>query len=356
LTLRIDNISKTLGTFRLKDVNLEVADGEYFVLLGPTGSGKTVLLETIMGFHKPDKGRIVLDGRDITSIPIEKRGLGYVPQNCPLFPHMNVRQNVEFGLKMKNKSQVQARRRVDETLSLLDLERMEHRSPATLSGGERQKVVLARVLATEPRITLLDEPLAAIDAEASRTLRKELKRINRNLKTTMLHVTHDQMEAFSLAHRIGIIKDGQIRRVDSPRKLLEDPNDVFVASFLGYRNIFEVELVKRSDGTSQASVKGQMIKVASELAVGRNVIAIRPEYVKISREASPSEQENVFSGIITEYEDQGPIANVTVDVGFSLEATIDKSSFYEMGLDVGTRVHASFKAESAKVLNSSGSH
>jgi molybdate/tungstate transport system ATP-binding protein len=355
LGLKLEGISKTLREFRISNLDLEIYDGEYFVLLGPTGSGKTVLLETIMGFHRPDKGRIILDGRDITSIPIERRGLGYVPQNCPLFPHMDVRQNVEFGLKMKNKNQMQTKRRVDETLSLLDLERMEHRSPATLSGGERQKVVLARVFATEPKITLLDEPLAAIDAEASRTLRKELKRINRELKTTMLHVTHDQMEAFSLAHRIGIIKEGRIRRVDSPRKLLEDPNDVFVASFLGYRNIFEAELVNQSGRMSQVNVKGHTIKVASKLAAGQNVIAVRPEYVKISKEASTSEQENVFSGIITEYEDQGPIANVTVDVGFPLEATIDKSSFYEMGLDVGTRVHVSFKAESAKVLNSGGS-
>jgi molybdopterin-binding protein len=237
-------------------------------------------------------------------------------------------------------------------LNLFDFKQMEHRLPATLSGGERQKVVLARVLATEPKITLLDEPLAAIDAEANRNLRKELKRINRDLETTMLHVTHDQMEALSLAQRIGIIKEGRIRRVDSPRKLFEDPNDVFVASFLGYRNIFDVELVKRSGGMSQVKVKGHTVKVASELAAGKNMIAIRPEYIKISKEPSTSEQMNAFTGIIVEYEDQGPIAAVTVDVGFPLEATIDKSSYYEMGLDVGSQILASFKAESVKVLNS----
>jgi molybdopterin-binding protein len=345
-------VSKTLGAFTLGDISLEVAEGEYFVLLGPTGAGKTVLLETIIGFHRPDQGRIVLDGIDITSVPIEKRGIGYVPQNCPLFPHMDLRQNVEFGLRMRKRSEAQTKRRVDDMLNLFDFKQMEHRLPATLSGGERQKVVLARVLATEPKITLLDEPLAAIDAEANRNLRKELKRINRDLETTMLHVTHDQMEALSLAQRIGIIKEGRIRRVDSPRKLFEDPNDVFVASFLGYRNIFDVELVKRSGGMSQVKVKGHTVKVASELAAGKNMIAIRPEYVKISKEPSPSEQMNAFTGIIVEYEDQGPIAAVTVDVGFPLEATIDKSSYYEMGLDVGSQILASFKAESVKVLNS----
>jgi molybdopterin-binding protein len=230
---------------------------------------------------------------------------------------------------------------------------MEHRLPATLSGGERQKVVLARVLATEPKITLLDEPLAAVDAEASRNLRKELKRINRDLGTTMIHVTHDQMEAFSLAKRIGIIKEGKIRQVASPRRLLQDPDDEFVASFLGYRNIFKVELVKLVNGISQVRMKDYIFKVASELAAGQNVIAIRPEDVQIGRETSTSEQANAFSGTIIEYEDQGPIATLTVQVGFLLEAAIDKYSFYEMDLDVGTQVVASFKAESVKVLNSS---
>jgi molybdate/tungstate transport system ATP-binding protein len=342
-----------LGAFSLKDVSLEVPDGEYFVLLGPTGSGKTVLLETIIGFHKPDHGKIVLDDNDITSIPIEKRGLGYVPQNCPLFPHMDVRQNVEFGLKMKKKSEEQTRRRVDDMLNLFDLKQMEHRLPATLSGGERQKVVLARVLATEPKMTLLDEPLAAIDAEASRNLRKELRRINRDLKTTMLHVTHDQMEAFSLAERIGIIKEGRIKQVDTPKKLLSDPNDAFVAGFLGYRNIFNVELVRRANGMAQVRLKDHMIEVASELVAERNVIGIRPEDVKIGKETASTEQVNMFRGTIVEYEDQGPIAAITVDISFPLEVTTDKRSFYEMGLDVGTRVLVSFKAESVKILNSS---
>jgi molybdopterin-binding protein len=344
-----------LGAFSLKDISLEVADGEYFVLLGPTGSGKTVLLETITGFHRPDRGKILLDNRDITSIPIEKRGLGYVPQNCPLFPHMDVRQNIEFGLKMKKKSEAHTREKMDEMLSLFDLKRMEHRLPATLSGGEKQKVVLARVLATEPKMTLLDEPLAAIDAEASRSLRKELKRINRDLKTTMLHVTHDQMEAFSLAERIGIIKEGRIRQVDTPKKLFSDPNDAFVASFLGYRNIFKVELVRQVNGMSQVRLKNHIIKVASELVAEQNVIAVRPEDVRIGKETVAAEQVNAFEGTIVEYEDQGPIAAITVDISFPLEATIDKHSFYEMGLDIGTRVLISFKAESVKILNSSQS-
>jgi molybdate/tungstate transport system ATP-binding protein len=351
--LRIEHVSKTLGAFSLKDISLEVADGEYFVLLGPTGSGKTVLLETIMGFHRPDRGKIVLDSHDIASVPIEKRGLGYVPQNCPLFPHMDVCQNIEFGLKMRKKSEAQTRRRVDDMLSLLNLKQMEHRLPATLSGGERQKVVLARVLATEPEITLLDEPLAAIDAEASRNLRRELKRINRDLRTTMLHVTHDQMEAFSLAERIGIIKEGKIIQVDNPKRLLQNPNDEFVASFLGCRNIFSVEFVRRVDDISLVTMKGHTLEVASELAAGRNVIALRPEDVKISKETSTPEQANAFGGTIIEYEDQGPIVTLTVDVGFLLEAAIKKHSFYEMDLDVGTQVLASFKAESVKVLNSS---
>jgi molybdate/tungstate transport system ATP-binding protein len=158
--LNVDGVSKKLGTFALTDVNLEVAESEYFVLLGPTGAGKTVLLETIMGFHRPEKGRVFLNGRDITDVPTEKRGLGYVPQNCPLFPHMTVSENVEFGLKMRRKAFAERKQNVHKMLTLVGLEGMEERTPETLSSGERQKIVLARVLATEPKIVLLDEPLA----------------------------------------------------------------------------------------------------------------------------------------------------------------------------------------------------
>ena len=173
--LKLEHLSKAWNGFALRDINLEVADGEYLALLGPNGAGKTLLLETIVGFYKPDNGRILLDSNDLTALPPEKRRMGYVPQNCMLFPHMRVRQNVEFGLKMRGITEDQRKKTTEEVLRLMGLTSLAEKLPITLSGGEKQKVALARVLAFEPKIILLDEPLESIDEESSRTTKVELK-------------------------------------------------------------------------------------------------------------------------------------------------------------------------------------
>jgi len=221
LTLRIDCISKTLGTFRLRDINFEVDTSEYFVLLGPTGAGKTVLLEMIMGFHRPDKGRIFLDCQDVTDVPTEKRGIGYVPQNCPLFPHMSIFENVEFGLKMQRVATVERKKAVDRMLEIMGLEEMSKRTPLTLSGGERQKVVLARVLVTRPKVVLLDEPLSNLDAKIRLQVRAEIRKLQKELAITTIYVTHDQEEALTLSDRIAVIEHGRIAEYGTHVELLE---------------------------------------------------------------------------------------------------------------------------------------
>ncbi len=352
MTLRIDCISKTLGTFRLRDINFEVDTSEYFVLLGPTGAGKTVLLEMIMGFHRPDKGRIILDCQDVTDVPTEKRGIGYVPQNCPLFPHMSIFENVEFGLRMQRVATVERKKAVDRMLEIMGLEEMSKRTPLTLSGGERQKVVLARVLATRPKVVLLDEPLTSIDAETGRVLREELKRVNRELKVAIVHVTHDQIEAFSLGDKIAVMRNGEILQLGHPATVLSNPANEFVARFLGYENVFRVRFVKFEKDVSEVAVENIAIRLASKLEYDEATVAVRPEDIVVTTNVqSFSEGWNVFEGTITGYMDLGPVVDVNVDAGLALKVFVDKRSFLESNLAVGKRVHVGFRVDSVKIVS-----
>jgi molybdate/tungstate transport system ATP-binding protein len=338
--------------FRLKDVSLEIENGQYFVLLGPTGAGKTVLLDVIMGFHLPDKGKIMLDGRNITNVVTDKRGVAYVPQNCPLFPHMSVSENIEFGLKMRGVVSSERKKAADRISGILGLENIANRMPSKLSGGEKQKVVLARVLVTEPKIVLLDEPLTAIDAETSRSFLDELKRINREFKVSFLHVTHDQMEAFSLADKIAILREGKIMQVGDPNEVLSNPADEHVARFLGYENVFHASLVKCGRGISEVEAGGVSIKLKGELERSAATIGIRPEDMAITTEAPTGSADlNFFEGKIKGYTNLGSVVEVTVEAGLVLKVLIDKRSFFELNLSEGKRVYVGFKAASVKIVS-----
>jgi len=349
--LKVEHLSKAWNGFALKDINFEVADGEYLALLGPNGAGKTLLLETIVGFHRPDMGRILLDGNDVTGVPPEKRRMGYVPQNCMLFPHMKVRQNVEFGLKMRGVSEDQRRKTVDGVLILMGLTGLADKLPMTLSGGEKQKVALSRVLAFEPKVVLLDEPLASIDEESSRATKVELKRIHRDLKVTVIHVTHNQMEAFSLAERVAIMNCGQIVQVDQAKSLLSSPGDEFVARFLGCENIFKGKLLKQDGRLSFVEVDGCVIKAVGHLKDDDCIVGIRPEDISLYAKPVFSSYANVLSGAVADYVDMGPIVSVSVDSIPKVKAAMSKGSFLELNPERGTQVWLSFKPESVKILN-----
>ena len=351
LNLRLEHVSKVWNGFALRDISLDVADGEYFLLLGPNGAGKTLLLETIVGFHKPDAGKILLDSNDVTSLPPERRRLGYVPQNCMLFPHMRVRQNVEFGLKMTGVAEDDRRRAADRTLTLMGLSGLADKLPVTLSGGERQKVALARVLAVEPRVILLDEPLSSIDDESSRVMREELKRIHRDLKITVVHVTHNQVEAFILAQRVAIMNCGQIVQVGTTKSLLSSPTDEFVARLLGYENVFRGRVVEHKSGLSFVDLGGFIVKAAGVAKDGDCVVGVRPEDVSLSLKPLSSSEANLLQGVVTECADVGPIVSISIDAGFKIKATVAKGSFLELNLDRGMQVWLSFEPESVKILS-----
>jgi molybdate/tungstate transport system ATP-binding protein len=348
--LKLDGVCKAWHGFALKDVNLEVDQGEYFVLLGPTGAGKTLLLETIAGFHKLDRGKILFDSHDVSAVPPEGRGFGYVPQNCLLFPNMTVRKNVEFGLKMRRLTEADRKSKVDETLALFGLEPLAGRMPATLSAGEKQKVSLARVLAIKPKLILLDEPLSSIDAEARRGLKDELKRVHRELQVVVIHVTHDQMEGFSLAERVAIIRNGQIIQVGDPEQVVSNPKDESTARLLGYENVYKAKLDQSSEDISFMRVDGMLIKVSGIVKNETCSLGVRPEDVVVSRKPPASDRLNVAKGVVVDYADLGPIITVDVDVGLLVKATVAKRQYLAMRLGQSGEVWVSFAPDSVKIL------
>lgn len=347
--LEVRNLSKSWRGFQLKNINVAVDDGNYFILLGPTGAGKTLLLETIMGFHEPDSGRIVLDGVDITGYPPEKRNIGYVSQKCVLFPHMNVRQNVEFGLRMRGTPEPERHRTVNQLLELTGLKPLENRLPATLSGGEKQKVALARVLAMKPRTIIFDEPLTGLDAETARELKKELKRIH-DVGTTVVHVTHNQIEGFSLGNKMAVIDSGEIVQVGKPKEVFLKPRNRFVAKFLGYENVFDARLIEKGDVFSVVDVAGVKLTVSERVDATECVVAVRPEDITLAFSANGLEAENVLDGTVVEFADQGPTVAVTVDAGLFFTVIVTRSVFVETNLDVGQRVWLAFKSAAVKVV------
>ena len=231
--LELRNVTKNFGKFSLKDISLKI-DQEYFVFLGPTGAGKSVLLEVIAGVLKPDSGEVILDGRRITHLPPEKRGIGLVPQDYALFPHLNVFKNIEYGLKVRG---IRNGGRALEVARKLGIEHLLDRYPATLSGGERQRVALARALAVEPELLLLDEPLSAVDLKTKEMLMNELKKVHLEFEIPIVHVTHSFIEAAFLADRVAVIMNGKIMHLSRIEELFLARNEV--AEFVAVGDLFE---------------------------------------------------------------------------------------------------------------------
>ncbi len=242
--LRLDDIRLTLGSFSLRNIHLRIRAGEYLVLLGPTGTGKTVLLETIAGLHAPDSGKILLHNQDITETAPEKRRLGIVYQDYALFPHFTVFENIGFGLKMRKTPAKDIDRQVRAMADFSGISHLLTRLPANLSGGERQRAALARALVLQPEMLLLDEPLSAVDRMTGGFLRDELKRIHRELGMTILHITHNLQEAFFLADKMAVMRDGKILQQGTPGEIFQRPANRFTAEMMGIKNIIPARMMK----------------------------------------------------------------------------------------------------------------
>lgn len=280
--LAIRNITKSFeDALLLQNISLAVAPGEIVCLLGPSGSGKTTLLRIIAGLEQADSGEIFFDDQNMHGVPVHQRGFGMMFQDLALFPHKNVIDNVAFGLRMQNASRDKIRARVQESLELVGLAGFAQRDVNNLSGGEQQRVALARSLAPRPRLLMFDEPLGALDRILREQLVTDLRTILKRIKMTALYVTHDQDEAFAIADRIAIIHDGRIVQIGTPEEIYRAPANAFVAQFLGLTNLFPVK--KLSDGRIETEIG--IFAIAAPIELDQPIALIRPNRVRVSRES-----------------------------------------------------------------------
>ena len=277
--LRLNHVSKQYGDLRVvQDFNLNVHKGEFVSLLGPSGCGKTTTLQMIAGFAEVTEGSIELDGKDITRAKANARGLGIVFQTYALFPHMTVRENVEFGLEMRKCPAAERRERALQTLALVHLDKHIDRYPRELSGGQRQRVALARALVIKPPVLLLDEPLSNLDAKLREEMQFELREIQRKVGTTTIMVTHDQAEAMSISDRVVVMEAGRITQVDTPLAVYEHPRNAFISTFVGKANLLHAAVVSDSNGERHAAVGSVQLALPPGTPVGNKVVlALRPE-------------------------------------------------------------------------------
>jgi spermidine/putrescine transport system ATP-binding protein len=322
--VRLDRVTKEFsGAVAVDDLSLDIAEGEFFSLLGPSGCGKTTTLRMIGGFEEPTRGTIFLGGRDVTDLPAYKRDVNTVFQSYALFPHLNVQDNVAFGLRRRKVPSEEIKTRVAETLRLVDLIGFETRRPGQMSGGQQQRVALARALVNHPKVLLLDEPLGALDLKLRKQMQLELKRIQQEVGITFIYVTHDQEEAMTMSDRLAVMRLGRTEQIGPPEAVYERPETEFVASFLGASNLLDGELKERNDGVVTVLLAGgDVVHVPVEQApfeVGANVrVGVRPEKITVEPEDTEASgagwnsvsgllRMSTYIGVSHQYKVEGPL-------------------------------------------------
>lgn len=362
--LVIDGVSKSFGALRAVDqVSFGITQGEAFSLLGPSGCGKTTLLRMIAGFERPDAGRILLGGEDITDLPPERRPVNTVFQNYALFPHLSVWENVAFGLRMSRRPKTEIRSGVDMMLEMVRLADHARKRPAQLSGGQRQRVAIARALVNRPQVLLLDEPLAALDLKLRQHMLLELNTIHEQVGTTFIYVTHDQGEAMSLSDRIAVMNSGKVEQVDEPESLYEMPSNGFVASFIGEANFFTgTALEMQHGGYVRVTVDG----LGSPLVLGHSPVAanqalrlmVRPEKISLTlKRPASADRVNAFPGTVEEMVYFGSHSRYRVRAGGqSLSVQVQRSRFNGGEIEPvrGTEVWLSFHPDECRVVGGGG--
>jgi putative spermidine/putrescine transport system ATP-binding protein len=327
--VRFEAVTKAFGAVTAADkVDLAIADGEFFSMLGPSGSGKTTCLRLMAGFETPDSGRIMLNGEDVSTLPPNARDVNTVFQDYALFPHMNVAENVGYGLMVKKTPEAERRDRVNEALALVHLEGLAERRPSQLSGGQRQRVALARALVNRPAVLLLDEPLGALDLKLRQAMQTELKNLQRQVGITFVFVTHDQEEALTMSDRIAVFNHGRIEQVGTPSEVYESPRNAFVAGFVGTSNVISGALALRLTGEDAT-------------------FTVRPEKIAIGVEGECTVRgvlvETVYLGMYTRY-------RVDVD-GQSLVAVAqNRASALSETHDTGEQITLSWEKDSCRRL------
>ena len=339
--VRLEGVRKTFGEVIAVDgVDLEVREGEFFSLLGPSGCGKTTCLRMIAGFEEPTAGRIVLHGRDVAGLPAYERDVNTVFQDYALFPHMSVRENVEYGLLVKGISRADRQRRVTDALRMMRLDRFDRRKPGELSGGQRQRVALARAIVNQPRVLLLDEPLGALDLKLRQAMQIELKSIQERLSMTFIYVTHDQEEALTMSDRLAVMNQGKVEQVGSPAEVYERPATRFVAGFVGASNVLS--------GDAALAITGQ-----------RHPITVRPEKIRLGRsDERPQSDEVSAPGVVRDVVYVGAFTRYVVDLDAGGELVVLEQNLTMSSMDVlqarGRRVRLFWNRQHSRAIATAG--
>src|SRR6187200_2964601 len=305
IDVRLERVTKQFGDVAaVDDLSLDIEEGEFFSMLGPSGCGKTTTLRMIGGFEDPTYGTVYLGGRDVTDLPPYKRDVNTVFQSYALFPHLNVFENVAFGLRRRKVGKDEVGTRVKDALKLVDLVGFEERKPPQMSGGQQQRVALARALVNHPKVLLLDEPLGALDLKLRKQMQLELKRIQQEVGITFIYVTHDQEEAMTMSNRFAVMRQGRIEQLGAPEDVYENPATEFVAGFLGASNLLEGEMKETNDGEATVSLAaGPVVKVPSTRihsdAGSALKVGVRPEKITITTGNRSPNGDNSLEGTVT---------------------------------------------------------
>jgi molybdate/tungstate transport system ATP-binding protein len=338
--IRIEGLNVSLAEFRLRDIHLHISENQFFVLMGPTGAGKTVLLEALAGLVPLESGRIFLGDREITNLPPEHRGIGIVYQDYALFPHMTVQENITYGLHFHSVGPAVRRERFSRFVETLNLSHLLRRRPSTLSGGELQRTALARALMIDPDVLLLDEPLSALDPAFRQEIQELLRHLHESARVTLLMVTHDFAEALSLAERAAVINHGRIEQVDTIEDIFRRPRTPFVADFTGMKNLFPAKY----DGT-RAQIGSLWIEMGRRAGSERGFIAVRPEDIVLSARPLASSMRNCFRARIIDVVDRGFFYEVSLDSrDTTFKSLVTKGALVELEIESGRDVYVSFKA------------
>ncbi|MGC5012440.1 ABC transporter ATP-binding protein [Streptosporangium sp. DT93] len=308
----------------VRGVTLSIVEGEFFSLLGPSGCGKTTTMRMIAGFEDPSRGTVRLQGQDVTGVPPNRRDVNMVFQSYALFPHMNVWENVAFGLRRKRVPAPEIKRRVGEILEIVDLTGRERRRPREMSGGQQQRVALARALVNRPRALLLDEPLGALDLKLRQAMQIELKRIQREVGITFVYVTHDQSEALTMSDRIAVMNDGAVEQLGTPREIYERPATAFVAGFIGTSNLLSgtVEVLRDGFAVLELGEDDHVLAEGGSFRAGEPIaITVRPEKITICTER-PAGDLSVVRGVVSEVVYLGLYTSYTVRLAHGAEVTV----------------------------------
>ena len=354
-TVAIDGVSKRYGsTAALDEVSITIGEGEFFALLGPSGSGKTTLLRAIAGFVTPDSGRILVDGRDVSGVPVHRRRLGMVFQHYALFPHLTVYENVAFGPVVTGTPRAEITARVRELLSLVQLDGLESRKPSQLSGGQQQRVALARALITRPRVLLLDEPLGALDKRLREQMQVELRQIQQAVGITAVFVTHDQEEALTLADRIALLDQGRLVQTGSPEAVYERPRTAFAAGFLGDANFFTARPGAEEGGRWRLTTEEGTAVYATDPPPGGDEVvrlAVRPEKLTLARTGDEdSRAVNRLTGTVDRVIYAGSSITYGVRCGERV-VTVYQQNRHAKAYEVGESVVVSWEPEHTVVLS-----